>query len=157
MAAFEFYLQSRKQRKVGWVGTTVMLDLVKNSLVKEEVWEMAKSLYIFMQSLYNITVLCTIDCLACRDKFFLSNPLDVKKKWRACSWLCPSPVLPFSVLVNLDVPFKHPCTAHAFFPKCSSSHCQCLCHTFSEISQNLMHTCCRIHRDITSGQMHDSK
>jgi hypothetical protein len=44
MAAFQFYLQSWKQRKVpggqvrwvGW-GTTVMLFLVKNSLVEKEV------------------------------------------------------------------------------------------------------------------------
>jgi hypothetical protein len=37
MAAFQFYLQSGKQRKVGWVGAAVMLFLVKNSLLKKEV------------------------------------------------------------------------------------------------------------------------
>jgi hypothetical protein len=31
MAAFQFYLQSGKRRKVVWVGTTVILFLVKNS------------------------------------------------------------------------------------------------------------------------------
>jgi hypothetical protein len=33
MAAFQFHLQSEKERKVGWAGHVV---LVKNSLVKEE-------------------------------------------------------------------------------------------------------------------------
>jgi hypothetical protein len=38
MTAFQFYLQSKKQRKVGWVGTTVVLLFgKKNSLVKKEV------------------------------------------------------------------------------------------------------------------------
>jgi hypothetical protein len=31
------------------------------------------------------------------------------------------------------MPFKHPCTAHAFFPKRLSNHCQHLHHTFSKI------------------------
>jgi hypothetical protein len=34
-----------------------------------------------------------------------------------CSWLCTSPVSPFSVLVSLDMPFKNLCTAHALFPE----------------------------------------
>jgi hypothetical protein len=37
MAAFNFYRQSDKQRNVGWVEMTVVLVLVKNSLVKKEV------------------------------------------------------------------------------------------------------------------------
>jgi hypothetical protein len=36
MAAFQFCLQSRKQLYVGWVGTTVILFLVKYSLVERE-------------------------------------------------------------------------------------------------------------------------
>jgi hypothetical protein len=49
---------------------------------------------------------------------------------------------PTSVLVVLNgcttgpepsMPFKHPCTAHAFFPKCLAYHCQGLRHTFSNI------------------------
>jgi hypothetical protein len=34
MAGFQFHLRSTKQRKVGWVGTTVVLFSVTNSLVK---------------------------------------------------------------------------------------------------------------------------
>jgi hypothetical protein len=39
MMALQFYLQSGKQKKVGWVGdgSHVVLLLVKNSLVKKEV------------------------------------------------------------------------------------------------------------------------
>jgi hypothetical protein len=43
MAVFQFYLQSEKQRKVGWVGTTAMLLSVKNCLVKKEVCDGALS------------------------------------------------------------------------------------------------------------------
>jgi hypothetical protein len=66
MAAFQFYLQSRKQRTVGWVGVTVMLLPVKNSLVKKGIVRLctvmmqqsvlllpkfgAKSWHVFMQS-----------------------------------------------------------------------------------------------------------
>jgi hypothetical protein len=31
------------------------------------------------------------------------------------------------------MPFKHMCTAHAFFPKRLSNHCHGLSHTFSKI------------------------
>jgi hypothetical protein len=31
------------------------------------------------------------------------------------------------------LPYKHPCTAHAFFPELLSNHCQCLRRTCSEI------------------------
>jgi hypothetical protein len=37
MAVFQFYLQLKKQRKVGGWKATVMLLLVKNFLVKKEV------------------------------------------------------------------------------------------------------------------------
>jgi hypothetical protein len=33
MAVFRLYLQSGKRRKLGWMGTTVMLFLLKNSLI----------------------------------------------------------------------------------------------------------------------------
>jgi hypothetical protein len=50
-------------------------------------------------------------------------------KWWACSWLCSSPVSPYSVSVSLD--FQ--CTAHAFYPERLSNHCQGLRLTFYEI------------------------
>jgi hypothetical protein len=36
------------------------------------------------------------------------------------------------------MPFKHPCTAHAFFPERLSNHRQGLCHTVSEICINFV-------------------
>jgi hypothetical protein len=88
-----------------------------------------KSSHIFTQSPQNITVVCGIDCLACQDEFFANNPLDVKKKWWARSWLRFSPVSPFPVSVSLDFP----CTAHAFFPERLSIRCQGLCRSLPEI------------------------
>jgi hypothetical protein len=80
-----------------------------------------------------------------------------QRKWWACSWVCSSPASPFSVCPELSMSFKHPCTAHAFFPErlCKllpgpPSH-------FLGFAQNLIHTRCRIHREIASGQTHDSK
>jgi hypothetical protein len=65
--------------------------------------------------------------------------------------------LSFSVSPEPSMPFKHPCTAHAFFPERLSNHCQDLCRTFPKFAQNLMLLLCRIHREIASGQIHDSK
>jgi hypothetical protein len=39
----------------------------------------AKSSHIFTQSPLNVTLVCGIDCLACQDEFFVSNPLDFKE------------------------------------------------------------------------------
>jgi hypothetical protein len=50
----------------------------------------------------------------------MNNPLDVKENVELCS----SPSSPFLVSVSLDLPFKHPCTTHAFFPEQLSNHCQ---------------------------------
>jgi hypothetical protein len=76
-----------------------------------------KSSHIFIQSLWNVTVACRIDCLACQDKFFVNNPLDVKENDK------------HSVLVRLGFL----CTAHAFFPECLYNHYQDLRRTFSKI------------------------
>jgi hypothetical protein len=59
-----------------------------------------------------------------------------------------------------SMPFKHPCTAHAFFPERLSNHCQGLRHTFSGICTKFDEYSlflCQIHREIASGQVHDSK
>jgi hypothetical protein len=55
--------------------------------------------------------------------------------------------------VSLD----SPCMAHDFCPKRVSNHCQCLCGTFSEIYTKFDIFIYQIHREITSGQIHDSK
>jgi hypothetical protein len=65
--------------------------------------------------------------------------------------------LPFLVLVSLNMPFKHPLMAQAFFPECLSSHCQGLRHTFRRLAQNLMLFLRRIQREIAWDQIHKSK
>jgi hypothetical protein len=132
---------SRENRQVRWLGTTVMLVLVRNSLVKNKCE----------------TVRCrdaTASSIAVKDRsevFAHFHKVAVKRhnsmrnwlfglpgrilceqspwcqrKWWSCSWLCSSPVSPFSVSVSLDFP----CTAHAFF---LSNHCQCVRFNFHEI------------------------
>jgi hypothetical protein len=39
----------------------------------------AKSSHVLMQSPQNVAVEPGIHCLACRDRFFVHNPLDVKE------------------------------------------------------------------------------
>jgi hypothetical protein len=56
-----------------------------------------KSSHIFMQSPQNFTVVCGIDCLACKDEFFMNNSLDVKEN--------VSPF--FSVCPELSMPARH--------------------------------------------------
>jgi hypothetical protein len=59
-----------------------------------------------------------------------------------------------------SMPFKHPRTAHAFFPKHLSNHCQGLRYTFPDTCAKLdAHSLflCWIHRENASGQTHDSK
>jgi hypothetical protein len=75
-----------------------------------------------------------------------------RKRW-ACSWLCSSPVSPFSISVNLDFPF----TAQTFFPESMPNHCQGLLCIFPRFAQICLHISCRIHREIASGQTQNSK
>jgi hypothetical protein len=60
------------------------------------------------------------------------SPWCQRKLW-ACSWFCFSPASPFMVSVSLEMPFKHLCTAHAFFPEHLSNRCHGFHLTFSEI------------------------
>jgi hypothetical protein len=44
------------------------------------------------------------------------------------------------------MPLKQPCTAHAFFPKCLSYHCQCLHLIFSEICTLAVGSTVKLHQ-----------
>jgi hypothetical protein len=95
MLAFQFYLQSGKQRKVGWLGDdNYVIFQQKFSGDKGSVRRCVvvmqqpvhlppkfgeKSLHIFKQAPHNITVVCGIDSLASQDEFFVNNPLDVEE------------------------------------------------------------------------------
>jgi hypothetical protein len=47
--------------------------------------------------------------------------------------------------------------ASASFPECLFNHCHGLRRTFPRFAQHLMDTLCGVHREIASGQIHDSK
>jgi hypothetical protein len=56
-----------------------------------------------------------------------------QRKWWASSWLCLVVLNGCPTGPELSMPFKHPCTACAFFPERLSSHCQGHHLTFSKI------------------------
>jgi hypothetical protein len=89
--------------------------------------------------------------LACKDEFFMKNPLDVKENEYRIDF-----ALHLSRFFGLSWT-EHPCTAHTLFAKRPSQHCQGILRTFTRFTQNLMHTSCRIHREISSGRIHNSK
>jgi hypothetical protein len=118
MAAFQFYLQLGKQRKVGWVGQLSCCFWLKNSLVKKVVWD-GKLLWCSSPFVVKVR----------GHGIFRKRSTDVEENYDKCSWLCSSPVSPFPVSASLSFL----CTAHTFFPKLLSNHCQGLSLTFSEI------------------------
>jgi hypothetical protein len=104
-----------------------------------------KSSQVFMQPPWKVTVVRGIDCLACQDEFFVNITLDVKENNEY--------VLDFALHLS-----------HLFRSReiwTSSNNCLITVRvsvTLSSIfEKNVMHNCCRIRREITSGQIHDSK
>jgi hypothetical protein len=63
----------------------------------------AKSSHNFMQSPQNVTVVCRLDCLACREEFFMNNPHDIKENDEQALDFCFSPVSPFFGEFGLSV------------------------------------------------------
>jgi hypothetical protein len=90
----------------------------------------AKSLHIFMQSQWSVTVVYRIDCLFCQDEFFVNIPLGVKENYEHGLDFA---LHLFHLLSVSVVSLDFPCIAYAFFPKRLSNYCQGLCPTFSEI------------------------
>jgi hypothetical protein len=149
MVAFQFYFQQEKHRNVGWVeGATVMLYLVKNSLVK------SKCETVHCCDATESSFVAKVQIFAHFHAVWPARTSSLWKiprchiKWWACPWLCSSTVSPFSVSVTLDFPS----TAHA-----------CLIiervpvELFPRFTQNLMLFLCRIHCEIVSDQTHDYK
>jgi hypothetical protein len=64
---------------------------------------LAKYSHIFTQSPQNVTVVCGIDCLACQDKFFVGNSLDVKENNEHALDFARIPVSPLSVVVKFGL------------------------------------------------------
>jgi hypothetical protein len=160
MAAFQFYLQSGKKKKLWWVRDYSHVVSSK----KNPWWKGSVRWYIFVKQQFFVAkvwgeVFSHFHAVAGKGHSSMRNWLfglqgRCQRKWLACSWLCSSPV---SVSVSLGLPFKHPSTAHAFFLERLSSHCQGLRRNFSKICTN-----CDAHSlsdpcEIASGQIHDSK
>jgi hypothetical protein len=138
MTVFKFYLQSGKQRKVGRMGTTVMLFLSKIPQWKRKC-EMAHCCDATASSFVTIVwgISSHIHGVVLKHHSSMWNwlfglperipyeqtPWCQRKLW-ACSWLCFSTDLPFTVSPEPGMPFKHLCMAHAFFPKHLPNHSQ---------------------------------
>jgi hypothetical protein len=89
MAAFQFYLQSGKQRKVGWVGdgSHIIFGHKIPWWKREcETVQCRDVTAIFLCEFFaqchavavKVTVVCGSDCFSCQDEFLMNNPLDVK-------------------------------------------------------------------------------
>jgi hypothetical protein len=127
------------------LGTTVVLFLAKNFLVKKRnvrrciiavqqpvffCQSSGRSLHTFSYS-HNVRKVCRIDCLATQDEFFVNIPFYVKENYDHD--YCSSRISPFSVCPEPSKPFKHQCTADAFFRERLYNHCHGLCCNFSYI------------------------
>jgi hypothetical protein len=122
MVSFQFHVQLGKQKKVGWVGKTVMLIWSKISWWKNKCDTVccrdaaASSLVTKIQGeifahFYAVAVICHSSMQ--NWLFYLLGRILCEqfpwchKKWWACSWLCSSPVSSFSVCPESSMPFKH--------------------------------------------------
>jgi hypothetical protein len=63
----------------------------------------------------------------------------------------------FSACPEPSVPFKHQRTAHNFLPEKLSIIARVSVALFARFAQNLMLLLCRMHCEIASGQIQDSK
>jgi hypothetical protein len=171
MSAFHFYLQSGKQQsqsqasrvgegrlscfwsKVPWWKRKYETGRCRNATVSSFVAKVRGEVFASHSSMWNWL-------LGLPGQIFCEQSPWCQRKWIAWSWLCSLPVSPFPVSLSLDMPFEHPCTAHAFFSEGWSNHCQGLRRTLSEICTGFgAHSLIlyQIHRDIPSGLIHDSK
>jgi hypothetical protein len=141
MTAFQFYFRSGKQRKVGWMGTTMLFwskiswgkrkcetvrcrDATASSFVaRGEVFEHFHRLAVKHHSSMRNRL------FGLPGRILYEHWTWCQRKWWASSWLFFFTSLAFFGLGE----FGFPCTAHAFFPERLSNHRQGLRYTFSEI------------------------
>jgi hypothetical protein len=116
----------------GEKGSVILCVVVKLQQVLLSPKFGSKSSHIFTQSPLNFTVVCGIDCLTCQGEFFKNNSLAKENDEHALDFTLQLSHL-FLVLLSLDMSFKHPCRAHAFFTERLSNQRQSLRRTVSEI------------------------
>jgi hypothetical protein len=100
-----------------------------------------------------VTEVCGIDCLAYQDEFFVNNPFGVKENNEHVLECAFHLSRLFLVWVSLNLP----CTAHAFFPERLLIIVRVSAARFPRFAQNLTLFLCRVHSEIASGEIHDSK
>jgi hypothetical protein len=118
MAAFQFYLQSGKQRKIGWVRDDSHVAFGKKILYWKRKFETVCCRDATASSF--VAKLCAkvfvhfhavvVQCLSSMQNLLFGlpgpilceqSPLCQRKLW-ACSWFCSSSVSPFTVSLSLD-------------------------------------------------------
>jgi hypothetical protein len=160
MAASQFYLQSGKERKVGWAGDDSHVVFGKRIpwwKIKCETVRCSDATHSSFSAKFRSEVFAHFQAVAAKSHSSMKNwLLDLpgqilceqfpsrQRKWRVCYSLCSSPVSLFTIPESLD----RQCTAHAFFLERFSNNFQCLCHTFPRFAQNVLLFLCRIHREI---------
>jgi hypothetical protein len=116
MAAFQFYLQSGKQRNVGWVGYVSHVvfgqkfpgDKRKCEMVCCRVATASSSVAKVWGEVFANFHVVTINCYSSIWNWLFGLPGQIiceqsrccQRKWWACSWLCSSPVSPFQSALN---------------------------------------------------------
>jgi hypothetical protein len=134
--SFIFFNRGNSEKLGGW-RTTVRLYLVKNVVLKEEVWDVSWLVAKIRDEIFAHFYAVAVKRHSSKRNWLFGlpgwilceqSPWCQLKLW-ASSWFCYLPVSPFSFTVNLDLS----CTVHAFFPESLSNHCQGLRRTFSEI------------------------
>jgi hypothetical protein len=151
MVAFQFHLQSGKQKKVMWVrdDSHVVVEMVwchyataSSSVAK--VWDA-----VFTHFHANITVVQGIDCLACQDEFFVNNPLDIKENDEyALDFVLHLSCL-FLASVSMDFTLSSPSTCLIITRVSTAPFLRCL--------QNLVLFLCWIHCESHHITSHNSK
>jgi hypothetical protein len=146
-----------EQKKVGWMGTTVILFLVKKSLEKTKVWDGACR---------EATASSSV-AIVREEVFAHFLAVAVQRHSIMRNWLCRlSGRIICDVLLVVKENDKHAfgfalCTFRARLMLSSPNTClitgKVSVVLFGRFAQNLMHILCRVRHEIASGQIHDSK
>jgi hypothetical protein len=115
-----------------------------------------KHSHIFAQS-RSVTVVYGINCLACQDELFVNNLFAVKENVEHALEFA----LHLSRLFQSALNRAWHSNTRVQLMISTSKTCLIIAGVFvtfvPRFAQTVTHTCCRIHREMASGQMHGSK
>jgi hypothetical protein len=116
----------------------------------------AKSSHIFAQS-RSVIVVYGLECLACQDELFVNNLFAVEENLEHALEF----VLHLSLLFQSALSRAWHSVTRVRIMISSSNDCLIIAGVsvafVPRFVQNVMHTRCRIHREMSSGQIHNSK